>query len=349
MVRLGRTRQRGCSRRHRVQRVRHLHARNAEEAARFDGGSAAAAFRHRSRNIGGNHVPVVAGRGLHHGVMRAGRRRHAQLAQYMEARISQSKRSLPGLSSFLASGGFEERAVEPEPRRYPGAELAYQTYNELSAVCSLVQAGQGQRSLFKTDQNLFIKDDLLAGGKPRKFGRRRRKFGNVIEDNESRPAQSPGQDFALLTWAGRGRRPASIGGRAELTAAAVQTHGSNGRVGDDAAGIVEEDIVSLRACALDRKRDVTFPAIVDHFLVSVACTRQYGLFRRAREPYRTTSRESRQLADETSDAAGRGRYQNMIAGPWIAEAVERKVCGQTVDTQQAQICTERQRRGIHTP
>src|SRR5229473_3052490 len=49
-------------------------------------------------------------------------------------------------------------------------------------------------------------------------------------------------------------------------------------VGDDAAGIVEEDIVSLWACALDRKRDVGLLAIVDHFLVSVACARHRGLF-----------------------------------------------------------------------
>ena len=35
--------------------------------------------------------------------------------------------------------------------------------------------------------------------------------------------------------------------------------------------------------------------------------------------------------DEAAEAASRSRYQNMIAGPWVAQAVKRKVCGQTVD------------------
>src|SRR5216684_4934461 len=39
----------------------------------------------------------------------------------------------------------------------------------------------------------------------------------------------------------------------------------------------------------------------------------------------------------------------MVAGIWIAEAVKCKICGQTVDTQQAQVCAERTRGGVHTP
>ena len=82
-----------------------------KKTARFYGWSAAAAFRHGSRNLGGNHVPIVASRGLYHGVMRAGRWWHAERPQHVEARAAQSKHSLRGLSSFQASRGFEEDAV----------------------------------------------------------------------------------------------------------------------------------------------------------------------------------------------------------------------------------------------
>src|SRR6266481_8962660 len=112
MVRLGRARQCGRSRMYRVQRVRHLHTGNAEETARFYGWSAAATFRHRSRNLGGHHVPVVARRRLYHRVMRPGRWRDAERAQHVEARAALSKRSLLGLSSFRAAKGFEENAVK---------------------------------------------------------------------------------------------------------------------------------------------------------------------------------------------------------------------------------------------
>ena len=60
-------------------------------------------------------------------------------------------------------------------------------------VCALVETCQGQRSLFKTDQYLFIEDNLLASSKLCKFCRRRRKFCDVVEDNESRPLQPPGR------------------------------------------------------------------------------------------------------------------------------------------------------------
>src|SRR5207245_160314 len=106
--------------------------------------------------------------------------------------------SLRGLSSFQASGGFEENVVRRERLKQPELELTDQTDDKLSAVCALVETCQGQRSLFKTDQNLFVEDDLLASSKLRKFGRRRRKFCDVVENNEPRPAQAPGQDFALL-------------------------------------------------------------------------------------------------------------------------------------------------------
>src|SRR5258707_11218735 len=103
-------------------------------------------------------------------------------------------------------------------------ESAEQTYNELSTSCALVEPCQRQRSLIKTDQDLFIEDDLLASCKLRKFGRRPRKFGDMVEDNEPRPAQAPGQDFALLAWANGGGRPRCIGRCAALDDSAVKTH-----------------------------------------------------------------------------------------------------------------------------
>src|SRR3981081_3133244 len=51
MVGLGRARQCGGARRHRLQRLRHLHTGNAEEAARLYGARAAAAFLDGSRHI----------------------------------------------------------------------------------------------------------------------------------------------------------------------------------------------------------------------------------------------------------------------------------------------------------
>ena len=67
-----------------------------KKTARFHGWSAVAAFRHRSRNLGGNHLPVVAGRGLYHRIMHPGRWRYAERAQHLEARTAQSKHALRG-------------------------------------------------------------------------------------------------------------------------------------------------------------------------------------------------------------------------------------------------------------
>src|SRR5207302_6160914 len=88
-------------------------------------------------------------------------------------------------------------------------------------------------------------------------------------------------------------------------------------------------------------------AIVDHGLVAVAGLSQRSLFGRTGEPDRAATRDMRELPNKTSDAAGCGRYQNVLARLRVAKSVKGEVGGEPIDAEQAQIRAERQGRRMN--
>ena len=195
--------------------------------------------------------------------------------------------------------------------------------------------------MFESRQNFLVVDDLAVKCELRQASCRGFEFGDVIEDDEARPSQAPGKDFPLGPRAGGNGRPGGIGGRATLDDPSAQAHGADGGVGDGSAGVVEEDVVAIRACLADRRRKIGGVAIVDDGLVTVAGLCERGFLGRAGKSDSAATRDLCELPDKTSHAAGRGRYQDMLARLWVAKTVQGEIGGEAVDAEQAQICAER--------
>src|SRR6202011_2722616 len=102
----------------------------------------------------------------------------------------------------------------------------------------------------------------------------------------------------------------------------------------------EKDVVAFCARLADRRRKICAVSIVDHGLVTVASLSQRNLFGRTGEPDRAATRDMRELPDKTSDAAGRGRDQNVLARLRVAKSVKGEVGGEPIDAEQAQIGAE---------
>src|SRR5216683_935784 len=73
---------------------------------------------------------------------------------------------------------------------------------------------------------------------------------------------------------------------------------------------------------------------------------QRSLFGRTGEADRAATRDMRELPNKTSDAAGCGRDQNVLARLRVAKSVKGEVGGEPIDAEQAQIRAERQGRRL---
>jgi hypothetical protein len=131
--------------------------------------------------------------------------------------------------------------------------------------------------MFQTRQDLLVVNDLAFERELGEACCRCFDFRDMIEDNEAGPPEAPRQNLPLGARTSGNGCPGRIRGRAALDHASAQPHGSDGGIDDRTAGVVEENVVAIRAGGSDRRPEVGGLPVIDHLLIAEArlCQRNF--------------------------------------------------------------------------